>query len=254
MAESVAYIETEAGRRIGFRQRPGRPGAAPGIVFLGGLASDMTGTKATHLDGWAAAAGHDFLRLDYSGHGVSSGTFEEGCVGDWAEDAAAAINHQTRGPQILVGSSLGGWIALLLARDRRVDAAGVVGMAAAPDFTERLIRHELAPADRAELLRSGRVRLGSETGESWVLTRRLVEDGASRLVLDSPCPVSGPVRLLHGTADRDVPVEDALRILDVVAAPDVRLTLVQGADHRMSGERELALLGATLAEVMALLA
>ncbi len=254
MHSAPNFLDTGGGRRLAYcRVAPSVANKAlPGVVFLGGLCSDMTGTKAEFMDAWARETGHAFLRFDYSGHGASSGQFEDGCVGDWTDDAAAAINALTTGPQILVGSSLGGWVALLLARDRRVDAAAVVGIAAAPDFTERLIREDLAPGERAELLEHGRVEIGSDYGSPYLITRRLIHDGAGRLLLHEPCPIRGPVRLLHGTADRDVPVETALQTLQSVESDDARLVLVKGADHRMSGETELTLLRRTVEEVLAL--
>ncbi len=249
-----SVLETDDGRRLAYSLvAPDASRASrPGVVFLGGLCSDMTGTKATYLEAWARETGHGFLRFDYTGHGESSGRFEEGCVGDWADDAERAIRGLTEGPQILVGSSLGGWIALLLARDDRVDAAGIVGIAAAPDFTARILQEELSRSQRQELEREGRTTMPSEYDSPYVITRRLIEDGANRRVLDRPCPVSGPVRLLHGTADVDVPADTAIRALGVLECPDARLVLVKGADHRMSGSRELDLIRSAVEEVLAL--
>ena len=253
MSQIPSILETDDGRRLAYRKVVPSVAkrARPGVVFLGGLCSDMSGTKAEFLDAWARETGHAFLRFDYTGHGASSGLFEEGCVGDWARDAADAINALTAGPQVLVGSSLGGWIALLLARDKRVRVAAVVGIAAAPDFTERLIREELEPEERAELLERGRVEIGSEYESPYVITRRLIQDGTRQRLLHKPCPVPVPVRLLHGMADRDVPVDTALQTLECLDSDDARLVLVKDADHRMSGNTELNLLRRTLGEVLA---
>lgn len=227
----------------------------PGIVFLGGFRSDMTGTKAVFIEEWARARGRAFLRFDYRGHGASSGDFLEGAIGDWADDAAEAVAWLTEGPQILVGSSMGGWIALLLAKRMPERVAALVGIAAAPDFTEDSMWEGFDEGHRAALLRDGRVELPSDySPEPYVITRRLIEDGRERLVLRSPLPLPFPVRLLQGTADTDVPVAVALRLLDHMTCADARLVLVKGADHRFSGEAELALLGRTLEEVTALTA
>jgi pimeloyl-ACP methyl ester carboxylesterase len=218
----------------------------PGIVFLGGFRSDMTGTKACWLEDWARERGRAFLRFDYSGHGQSGGAFEDGCIGDWAADAQAAITALTTGPQVLVGSSMGGWIALLLARRMPELMAALVGIAVAPDFTEDRMWDAFDPQQRADLLRDGRLSLPSDYGEPLVITRRLIEDGRDHLVLRSPLVLPVPVRLLQGAADADVAPEVALRLLDHIDCPDARLTLVKHADHRFSGEAELALLGQTL--------
>ncbi|MDR0810439.1 MAG: alpha/beta hydrolase, partial [Gemmobacter sp.] len=233
-------------RRIAFHRTAGR---GPGVVFLGGFRSDMTGTKAAHLQAWAEAAGRAFLRFDYSGHGRSSGDFLDGCVGDWAEDAVAAISALTEGPQILVGSSMGGWIALLAAQALPGRMAGLVGIAAAPDFTEDGIWATLTEAQKVELAQ-GRVELPSGYSEEpHIITRQLIEDGRRRLVLCGPLALPFPVRLLQGTADTDVPPAFALRLLDRAESPDMQLTLVKGADHRFSTPQCLDLITRAIAEV-----
>lgn len=219
----------------------------PGVVFLGGFRSDMTGTKAIHLEDWARARRRTYLRFDYSGHGQSDGAFEDGCIGDWANDAARAIANLTEGPQILVGSSMGGWIALLMAKRMPERVAGLLGIAAAPDFTEDSMWAGFSDTQRAALMQDGRVELPSDYSDAPdVITRRLIEDGRDRLVLREPLPLPFPVRLLQGTADTDVPQEVALRLLAHMDCPDARLTLVKGADHRFSGPAELALISDTL--------
>lgn len=207
----------------------------------------MEGSKALHLAEWARARGRAFLRFDYSGHGQSAGEFEDGCIGDWAEDAARAIAELTEGPQMLVGSSMGGWIALLTAKRRPDRVAGIVGIAAAPDFTEDSMWAGFSQDQRAALEQDGRVELPSDYSEDpYVITRKLIEDGRDHLVLREPLPLPFPVRLLQGTADADVPQDVALRLLAHMDCPDARLTLVKGADHRFSGPAELALLTDTL--------
>lgn len=243
------HLDTAQGRRIAYCLTPGRQ---PGVVFLGGFRSDMTGTKAQHLEAWAQARGQAFLRLDYSGHGQSSGRFEEGCIGDWADDALAAIEALTEGPQVLVGSSMGGWIALLIARARPDRVAGLVGIAAAPDFTEDSMWSGFSQSQREALEKDGQVVLASAySAEPYVITRRLIEDGRTRLVLRSPLVLPFPVRLLQGTDDADVPVAVALRLLGHAEGPDIRLTVVKGADHRFSEPDNLAGIEAAVAEVMA---
>ncbi|TCO70879.1 alpha/beta hydrolase [Rhodovulum euryhalinum] len=243
------FLTTPEGRRLAWHKTPG---AAPGVVFLGGFMSDMEGTKATHLESWARAAGRAFLRFDYSGHGQSSGTFSEGCIGDWAADAAAAVTALTEGPQVLVGSSMGGWIALLLARAMPRRVAGLVGIAAAPDFTEDSMWAGFTETQRAELMEKGRIEIPSGYADSpYTITRRLIEDGRANLVLRAPLHLPFPVRLLQGTADEDVAVSVALRLLDHIDCADAHLTLVRGADHRFSEPENLALIETAIAEVTA---
>lgn len=240
------------GRTIAYhRTMPAGEGSArPGVVFLGGFGSDMTGSKATALEDWAATRGRAFLRFDYTGHGASSGRFEDGCIGDWLRDAADVFARLTAGPQVLVGSSMGGWIALLLARAQPGRVSGLVGVAAAPDFTETLIWPGLPEAERATLLREGRLLQPNRYApEPRVITRRLIEDGRDHLVLASPLELPFPVALLHGTADADVPVALGMRLLDHLSAPRATLTLVRGGDHRLSEPDDLALLARTVEQV-----
>lgn len=239
----TAFLDTAEGRRLAYHRTPGQ---GPGVVFLGGFRSDMEGTKAVHLEAWARAKGRAFLRFDYSGHGRSSGVFEEGCIGDWLADARAVL-ALTTGPQVLVGSSMGGWIALLLARERPV--AGLVGIAAAPDFTERLW-DRLTEAQRDEMRQTGRLTRPSDYGEPYVYTRRLIEDGEDHLVLTRRLELSCPVRLLQGEADVDVPPSVALSLFAHIKGPDARVTLVKGADHRFSSPACLDLITASVAEIL----
>lgn len=242
------FLDLPGGRRIAYRRRPGE---GPVVVFLGGFRSDMTGTKAGFLDSWAEAAGRGFLRFDYSGHGASSGRFEDGAIGDWLRDAEETIRALAPGPVLLVGSSMGGWIALLLAARLAGQVAGLVGIAAAPDFTEDSMWAAMDAATRARLLAEGLVEVPSDYEAPYPITRRLIEDGRENLVLRTPLPLPFPVRLLHGTADADVAPEVALRLLAHAEGPDIRLTLVKGADHRFSSPEALALLGATVEDVLA---
>lgn len=248
MTHADSFI-TPQGRRIAYHQQPG---AGPGIVFLGGFRSDMTGTKAVFLHDWAQAQGRAFLRFDYSGHGASSGAFLDGAIGDWFEDALAAITHLTEGPQVLVGSSMGGWISLLVARTIPDRVAGLVGIAAAPDFTEDSMWAGFSESQRHDLLHKGRVELPSGySDDPYIITRRLIEEGRDRLVLRAPLALPFPVRLLQGTADTDVPVSVALRLLDHATGPDIRLLLAKGADHRFSSPDCLDMITSAIDEVSA---
>ena len=221
------------------------------MVFLGGFNSDMTGSKAEALSAWCGAAGRAFLRFDYSGHGASGGRFVDGTIGRWAADAAAVLDALTEGPQVLVGSSMGGWIALLLAaRLRPGRVAGLVGIAAAPDFTARM-EQALSPEARQALARDGVWHRPSAYGDPYPITRALLEDGRGHLLLDDgPIPVPGPVRLLHGQQDPDVPWALSLRIAEAIAGPDVQVVLVKDGDHRLSRPQDLALLCRTLASLL----
>jgi len=242
------FLTTESGRRLAYHQSSGQ---GSGVVFLGGFKSDMEGTKALWLEAWARASGRAFLRFDYSGHGQSSGAFEAGAIGDWVADARAVLDGLTHGPQILVGSSMGGWISLLLARAMPERVAGLVTIAAAPDFTEDGMWAEFDAAQRRMLLEDGQVALPSEYGEPYVITRRLIEEGRDNLVLRSPLHLPFPVQFLQGTCDADVDISVALRLLDHASGPDIRLTLVKGADHRFSDPDCLALIGASVEDVLA---
>lgn len=236
-------LDLPDGRRLAFHRTPG---TGPGVVFLGGYRSDMTGTKAMFLEDWARARGRAFLRFDYTGHGASSGAFEDGALGDWARDAGDAIAALTEGPQILVGSSMGGWIALLLARRIPDRIAGLVGIAAAPDFTQAMWQG-LDAAGRDRLLADGCITEPSAYSDTpYVFTRRLIEDGRANLVLESPLDLPFPVRLLQGSADPEVPVALALRLLEHATCPDLHLTIVKDGDHRLSTPEDLALIATTL--------
>lgn len=237
-------LTRDDGATIAYRRRPG---AGPGIVFLGGFMSDMNGTKARWLDRYAASRGRAYLRYDAFGHGLSSGPFEAATVGRWREDAAAMLDALTEGPQVVVGSSIGGWVALLAALDRPARVAALVGIAAAPDATETLMWANLPPDLRAKMMRDGYVDLPSQYGEApYRFTRALIEDGRKHLVMDKPLPIHCPVRLLQGMADPDVPWRTALDLASHLPGGDVEVTLVKDGDHRLSRPRDLDLLARTL--------
>ncbi|MGH1330831.1 MAG: alpha/beta fold hydrolase [Paracoccaceae bacterium] len=242
------FFTAPTGRRIAYQQSAGK---GPGIVFLGGFMSDMAGTKAVALEAWAQAQGRAFLRFDYSGHGQSDGAFENGAIGDWAADARGIIEALTSGPQILVGSSMGGWISLILAAQIPEKIAGLVGIAAAPDFTEDGFWASFDADQRAELAREGRVMVPSDYDAPYPITQRLIEEGRDHLVLRKPMDLPFPVRLLQGTADADVDISRPLAILDHATCEDMRLTLVKGADHRFSTPECLRLIEKTVEKVIA---
>ncbi len=225
-------------------------GSEPTVVFRGGFRSDMTGTKAVALEAWARAAGHAFLRFDYLGHGQSSGRFEDGTIGRWLDDTLAVLDTLTEGPLGLVGSSMGGWLSLLVALKRTQRLAGLVLIAAAPDFTERMLLRSLSTEDRAILQRDGRLERPSQySPEPSVFTWKLIEEGRNHLVLDKKLVLPCAVRLLHGQRDPDVPWEYSLQIAQHLEAPEVVTTFVKGGDHRLSTPADIARLIATVEEL-----
>ncbi len=239
------------GATLAYVRSPAAPGdRRPGVVFCGGFVSDMSGTKATYLEAFCRRRKQACVRFDYFGHGVSSGRFEDGTIGRWAEDAIAVLDAATEGPQVLVGSSMGGWIAVLAAMARPDRIAGLVGVAAAADFTEDLIRDGLGDAARAALARDGVWYRPSDYDEQpQAITQRLLDEGRDRLVLRAPVPIACPVRLLHGIDDPDVPWQQSLRLAEAITGGDVRLTLVKNAGHRLSRDQDLALIAAAVAEL-----
>ncbi len=221
------------------------------MVFLPGFASDMSGTKASVLNEFCAARGQAMLRLDYSGHGASGGDFLDGSIGVWTEDAALIIDAVTGdAPLLLVGSSMGGWVALLLARRLAARVTSMLLIAPAPDFTETLIEPNLAPAQRGELAEKGFFHPPSAYGPPAPITRKLLEDGRNHLLLGGPIPIHCPVHVLHGIADPDVPWRHTLTLADCLETPDVRLVFIKDGDHRLSRDQDLALLTQTLAALL----
>lgn len=240
------YLTTPQGRRIAYHLTAGK---GPAIVFCGGLKSDMEGTKALHLEDWATSNGRAFLRFDYSGHGISDGAFEDGCIGDWFEDASAAIDL-IDGPVILVGSSMGGWVSLLLTRERPDKVAGLVTIAGAPDFTEDGYWAGFSDAEKATVMNEGRIEIPNEYVEPYVITRRLIEDGRTRLILRSPLQFDMPVRILQGAADDVVLQSVAERLFAHATGDDIQLTVVKGEDHRFSSPRCLAVIEKSVVEIL----
>jgi pimeloyl-ACP methyl ester carboxylesterase len=238
-------METPQGRRLAFHRTTG---AGPGVIFLGGFRSDMTGSKATFLEDWASDRGRSYVRFDYSGHGASEGRFEDGTIGRWAEDARAVLEG-CDGPQVLVGSSMGAWIALLIAREMPERVHALVLVAAAPDFTEDGFWADLSDILRAKLMREGRVAVPSDYGDPYMVTKALIEDGRSHLVLRDPLPLPMPVRMFRGTRDAAVSEAQTLRLMRHADAPDLVLTIAKGSDHSFSAPADLLRIAMALEEV-----
>jgi pimeloyl-ACP methyl ester carboxylesterase len=253
MSGASQFLELPDGGRLAYRRRlaPDRTRDGTGILFLPGFRSDMSGTKAIFLDDFCAARGLPYVRFDYSGHGQSSGRFEDGTVGRWANDAIAVIDRIAMGPLILVGSSMGGWIMLLAALARPQRVAGLVGIAPAPDFTEALMWRTLTAGERAALMETGRIeRPSGYSDEPTIITRALIEEGRRHLLLSAPIGILCPVRLLHGMLDPDVPHHLSVELAARIASQDVRVTLIKAGDHRLSRPDDLALLGRTIEELL----
>ena len=250
-----AFLEVgqEPGRRrIAVRAREG---ASPGLFWLGGFHSDMQGTKAIALDQWAAEHGRACVRFDYSGHGESGGAFVDGTIGRWLEESVAVFEQFCAGPQVVIGSSMGGWMALLLARElakRAASAASLAGLvliAPAPDFTEELMWKGFAPEIRQEIETKGVWLRPSEYGEPYPITRALIEEGRNHLLLGSAIQVGCPVRILQGAQDPDVPWKHAFALAHRLPADDVVLTVIQDGDHRLSRPQDIARMLAAVAEI-----
>jgi pimeloyl-ACP methyl ester carboxylesterase len=247
MTETTGRLKRDNGADLAWVRLNGR---GPTVVFLPGFRSDMTGDKATALAAFCVERDVGMMRFDYSGHGASGGDFMDGTIGAWIADTLAVIDTLTSGKLVLVGSSMGGWIALLAAMARPERVAALVGIAAAPDFTRRLMWDSMAPSERATLEREGVLRIPSQYGEPTPITLKLIQEGANHLVLNNPMPIRCPLRLLHGQADPDVPWEFALRIAEQVETPDVQVILVKDGDHRLSRPADLALLRRTVASLL----
>lgn len=244
----MATIETRfldvEGRPIAFRHRPG---TGPGLVWLGGYRSDMAGTKAEALDGWAQAQGRALLRHDYSGHGESGGAFADGTISRWLGESLAVFRRFATGPQVLVGSSMGAWIALRMVQElRKVGDHRVVGLvllAPAPDFTSDLVEPALSEAQKLDLAEKGYFEEPSDySDEPYIYTRALIEDGRQNRVMTGPIDTHCPVHVLQGLADADVPAGHALKLVGLLPSDDVTLSLIPEGDHRLSRPQDLEML------------
>ncbi len=239
----LQHLKRPDGETLAYRTRRGRQ--PTGVLWLGGLASDMIGAKATMLDSWAADSDRSFTRFDYFGHGESSGAFVEGTIGRWTEDALAIFDACTDGPQILVGSSMGGWVSLLVALARPERVKGMVLIAPAPDFTEDLMWDQFSDDIKA-LLNDGKIyeQPSLYDDNPYLISPQLIEDGRQHLLLRKPIEVTCPIRILHGMQDIDVPWRRSLTLVDQCTSDDISVTFVKNADHRMSDEINLSRLRA----------
>lgn len=245
---TTEYFTSPEGRCLAFRRTRSAAGAKT-FVWLCGFKSDMGGGKALAVEAWAQGAGHDALLFDYSGHGQSGGRFEEGTISAWRADALAVIDAQTEGLLVLVGSSMGAWIALLVALARPERVKGMVLIAPAPDFTEKLMWPEFTPEQQAQIMDEGYTLRPSAYGDPYPITRALIEDGRRWSLLDKDIPFAGPVRILQGMQDADVPWGHALALATALTTPDLVLTLNKDGDHRLSREEDIARLLAVCGEL-----
>lgn len=246
--DAAEFLALPDGSAIAYHHSPG---STPGIVFCAGFNSNMQGVKALALEQWCREQGRQYTRFDYFGHGQSSGRVEHGCIGRWRDDTLAVLDELTSGPQIVVGSSMGGWIMLLVAQERPERVLGLVGLAAAPDFTQRL-RSALTAEQRRQLESIGHADLANcyDDGEPFRVGRLLLEEGDSHLLMGSEIPFEGPVRLIQGQRDEDVPWQLALGLAEKISGFDVEVQLVKNGDHRLSEAADLERLRVTLGQML----
>jgi pimeloyl-ACP methyl ester carboxylesterase len=238
LIDVTEYLEHD-GMRLAYRRTTGRQGRAA-IVWLGGFHSDMQGEKATSLHAAAEQAGRTFVRFDYLGHGESGGRFEEGTIGRWRSDALAIIDQLTEGPLVLVGSSMGGWMSLLVALARPDRARALVLLAPAPDFTDKLMWRSFTDEQKRQITEEGRwMRPSSYDPAGYPITRALIEEGRTWNVMDAGIPFNGPVRILQGGLDEDVPWSYSQRLVQRLRSPDVTWTLIKDGDHRLSRPQDI---------------
>jgi pimeloyl-ACP methyl ester carboxylesterase len=231
------YLVAENGERLAYRHLDG---ASPGVLFCPGLYSDMQGSKALALEAFCLQQGRQFTRFDYMGHGQSDGDIRAGTIGRWSRDTLAVLDAVTRGPQVLVGSSMGGWMMLLAAQARPQRVAGLLGIAAAPDFTERMLHEEFSPAQRAQLAQQGYIERPSEYADSpYYISGHFLDEARDHLLLNRSLPIIVPVHLIHGQADVDVPWSTSLRLAECLQSSHVEISLIKSGDHRLSGSADL---------------
>lgn len=241
-------LQLPDGSKLAYIRRQGR---SPGVVFLGGFMADMNGTKASYLDEFCQKQGQAFLRFDYHGHGESTGEWVDCNIGLWKQDAITMLDSLTEGPQILVGSSMGGWIMLLAAMARPERVKAIIGVAPAPDFIKPLVWDRLTPMQKAEVENKGICYIPSPFQDKpYPITKNLIDDSYQHEVLGGPIPIHCPVRLLHGVKDVEVPSSLSIKLMENIISEDVRVTLLKNGDHRLNSEAQLKLLGDTLLEFL----
>jgi pimeloyl-ACP methyl ester carboxylesterase len=246
---SPQFLHLPDGSKLAFRHLAG---SSPGVLFCPGFNSDMQGNKAVALEAWCRQQGRQFTRFDYSGHGQSDGKLEHGSIGRWRDDALAILDRVATGPQLLVGSSMGGWIMLLTALARPERLVALVGIAAAPDFTERMRTQRLGPEQLRQLADTGYCDIPNsyDDGQPYRIGRHLLEEGADHMLLDKEIPIDMPVRLIHGQCDADVPWQHALTIAEKLRSADVEVQLVKSGDHRLSEPQDLQRLFRTVEQLL----
>ena len=240
--ESMSYetFSPRPGTTIGYNRFTGRSGL-PGVIFLSGFMSDMNGIKATTFEDACKSRDQSYVRFDYRGRPASSGSFEELGIDDWIEDAADVLDHLTEGPQVLIGSSMGGWISLVLALQKPERIKGLVLLAAAPDFTEETWRLKFTDAQRREVEEKGILRIPSNYGDAYPFSQRLFDGGRKHLLLHDKINVNCPVRLIHSKKDVDVPWQKSEKIKSLLTSEDVEITWIEDGDHRLSREEDMKL-------------
>ena len=247
---NASFISNPAdGSKIAYHQTPARGEKKPtGVVFLGGFRSDMNGSKAVALESWCVAQGRQFLRFDYTGHGQSSGRFEDGTISEWARDAVFAIENLTKGPVVLAGSSMGGWLMMLATLKIGSRIKGLMGLAAAPDFTQDMMERELSDAHKSEIEKNGQIEIENcyDPNDPYIITKALIDDGRNNLLLQGSINISAPLRLIQGMKDADVPWQTALRIQEKIISDDVEIQFIKNGDHRLSGASDLIRMTTTL--------
>ena len=245
---ATSFLHRENGTSLAYFRLEGE---SPGLMFLGGFRSDMSGTKASALEAHCRKVGRAYVRFDYSGHGESSGKFEEGTIGEWAGDALAVLDEVAQGPQVLVGSSMGAWMMLLAALARPERVKGLVGVASGPDFTAGFKKHRLTEELKAELDERGYVMHPPNIWEEpYPITKKLLDEGDSHLLLRGEIDVACPVRLIHGMADETISWEVSLKLSNLLKSDDVRLTLVKDGGHRLSRDADIELIIRTAEELV----